>query len=100
MFLLNFYNFINYCFQFSKLNSAEQLKNHEIYTRTNIQGQTGRLCHIKQFMCLIPWCPISRVEKIIINHKTRRLIFEQRIVYKGKKYNQVPDGTDVFHVKN
>ena len=30
----------------------------------------------------IPWCPISRGEKIIINRKTRRLIFDPRTVYK------------------
>ena len=36
----------------------------------------------------LPWCPISRVEKIIINRKTRSLIFDPRTVYKDKNYHQ------------
>ena len=39
------------------------------------------------------------VPDIIINRKTRRLIFDQRTVYKDKKYRRFPHSTDVFHIK-
>ena len=47
----------------------------------------------------IPCCPISRSEKIIINRKTRRLIFDPRTVYKGKNYHQFPHSKNVFRIK-